>query len=416
MKSKELKAVVVGAGWAGEGHTKALQHYGVDVVAICARKADVVQQVASRLGVSEASTDWQKSLLEIKPDIVALTTPAILRTEVIELAAELKCHILCEKPLAITAEEAGRLYAIVKQAGTKHAFAATHLYDPSVAWVNQLLTNQVIGELKEIDVAFSRWAGRGPTKTVKPWSWMSSLAHGGGALNNGLTHQLGMLERMTGMKLVSAVGEARAAKRMAPVLPDIHDYRQWIRKEITVEEASNLEWRECDAEWAFSALLQFGHSSSFGRESRGFPVLGGKVGASEGRGDTKEKGDTSETENRILVTMRANPGVPANVPSGGWYFYGDKGTLVGRGGHILSPISKHIGSEVEELPIPQELSDKLPQIGDDIQNKWVALVRDFVADIENRPYEPYLTLQDGWRYQVAIDAIRQSEGWTKIPE
>ena len=395
MKSKELKAVVVGAGWAGEGHTKALQNYGVDVVAICARKADVVQKVASRLGISEASTDWHKSLLEIKPDIVALTTPAILRTEVIELAAQLGCHIFCDKPLATTAEEAEHLDNIVKQAGIKHAFAATHLYDPSVAWVNQLLTSQVIGELKEIDVAFSRWAGRGPTKTVKPWSWMTSLAHGGGALNNGLTHQLGMLERMTGMKLISAVGEARATKRMAPVLPDIHDYRQWIRKEITAEEASNLEWRECDAEGAFSALLQFGGTSSFGRESA----------TSEGKGDKC-----------VLVTMRANPGVPSNTPSGGWYFYGDKGTLVGRGGHILSPISKHIGSEVEELPIPQELSDKLPQVGDDIQNKWVALARDFVADIENRPHEPYLTLHDGWRYQVAIDAIRHSKGWTKIPE
>ncbi|MFQ6040943.1 MAG: hypothetical protein ACE5PV_08815 [Candidatus Poribacteria bacterium] len=64
-----MKAVVIGAGWAGEGDTRALQHYGVDVVAICARKADVVQTVASRLGVSQASTDWHKSPLEIKPDI-----------------------------------------------------------------------------------------------------------------------------------------------------------------------------------------------------------------------------------------------------------------------------------------------------------------------------------------------------------
>ena len=385
MKSKELKAVVIGAGWAGEGHTKALQHYGVDVVAICARKADVVQKVASQLSVSEASTDWQKSLLEIKPDIVALTTPAILRTEVIELAAQLGCHILCEKPLATTAEEAEHLYTIVKGAGIKHAFAATHLYDPSVAWVNQLLASQIIGELKEIDVAFSRWSTREPTKTVKPWNWMNSLAHGGGALNNGLTHQLGMLERMTGRKLISAVGEARVVRRKAPVLPDIHDFRHWIRKDITAEEASNLEWRECDAEEAFSALLQFGHSSS-------------------------------ETENRILVTMRPRPGVPTDVPSNAWYFYGDKGTLVGRGGHILSPISKHIGSQSEPLPIPQELSDRLPKVGDDIQNKWAALARDFVADIEGRSHEPYLTFHDGWRYQVAIDAIRHSDGWTQIPE
>jgi len=385
MKSKELKAVVIGAGWAGEGHTKALQHYGVDVVAICARKADVVQKVASKLGIPEASTDWQKSLLEIKPDIVALTTPAILRTEVIELAAQLGCHLLCEKPLATTAEEAEHLYTIVKQAGIKHAFAATHLYDPSVAWVNQLLTSQIIGELKEIDVAFSRWSRSRSTEKLKPWNWMNSLAHGGGSLNNGLTHLLGMLERMTGRKIISAVGEARVVRRKAPVLPDIHDFREWLGKEITAEEASNLEWRECDAEGAFSALFQLGHPSS-------------------------------ETENRILVTMRANPGVPANVPSGAWYFYGDKGTLVGKGGHILSPITKHIGSQSEELPIPQELSDMLPRIGDDIQNKWAGLVRDFVADIQNRSYTPYLTFHDGWRYQVAIDAIRQSDGWTQIPE
>jgi hypothetical protein len=58
----------------------------------------------------------------------------------------------------------------------------------------------------------------------------------------------------------------------------------------------------------------------------------------------------------------------------------------------------------------------LPKIGDDIQNKWAALVRDFIADIQNRSYTPYLTFHDGWRYQVAIDAIRQSNGWTQIPE
>ena len=158
-----------------------------------------------------------------------------------------------------------------------------------------------------------------------------------------------------------------------------------MRKEITDEEASNLEWRECDAEGAFSALFQLGYPSS-------------------------------EMENRILVTMRPNPSVPARVPTGAWYFYGDKGTLVGKGGHILSPITKHIGSESEELPIPQELSDMLPRIGDDIQNKWVALVRDFVADIRNSPYTPYLTLHDGWHYQVAIEAIRESHGWTQVPE
>ncbi len=385
--SKKLRAIVVGAGWSAEGHTKAFQHYGVEVLAICARKPEVVQKVANGLGVPEASTDWRESLLKHRPDIVALTTPAVLRTEVIELAVKLGCHIISEKPLALTAVEAEYIYNLIKGTGLKHGFAATHLYDPSVAYVRELLTQQhLIGELTAIDIGYSRRISSGTSsKTVKPWNWMSSLAHGGGALNNGLTHRLGMLERMTGMKVVSAVGEAKTAIRQAPVVPEIRDFREWRRREITPEEASKLEWRVCDAEWDYSAFFKLATSDTAGRE------------------------------NTILVTMRTNPGVPTRAPTGGWYFYGTRGTLVGRGGHILSPITKHVAETSEALPVPQTLADALPRIGDDIQNKWVALVRDFLADIADRPHDPYLTFRDGWRYQIAIDAIRTSSGWAEIP-
>ena len=385
--SKKLRAIVVGAGWSAEGHTKAFQHYGVEVLAICARKPEVVQKVANGLGVPEASTDWRESLLKHRPDIVALTTPAVLRTEVIELAVKLGCHIISEKPLAVTAAEAEYIYNLIKGTGLKHGFAATHLYDPSVAYVRELLTQQhLIGELTAIDIGYSRRISSGTSsKTVKPWNWMSSLAHGGGALNNGLTHRLGMLERMTGMEVVSAVGEAKTAIRQAPVVPEIRDFREWRRREITPEEASKLEWRVCDAEWDYSAFFKLAPSDTAGRE------------------------------NTILVTMRTNPGVPTRAPTGGWYFYGTRGTLVGRGGHILSPITKHVAETSEELPVPQTLADALPRIGDDIQNKWVALVRDFLADIADRPHDPYLTFRDGWRYQIAIDAIRTSSGWAGIP-
>ena len=153
---------------------------------------------------------------------------------------------------------------------------------------------------------------------------------------------------------------------------------------ITSEEASKLEWRDCDAEWDYSAFFKLGHPNP-------------------------------DTGNSILVTMRTNPGVPSHKPIGGWFFYGTHGTLVGRGGHILYHITKHIGEEVEKLSVPQELQDDLPQIGDEIQNKWTALVRDFLSDIQDRPHEQYLTFLAGWRYQIAIDAIRESKEWAQIP-
>src|SRR5437764_14415193 len=83
-----LQAVVIGAGWAGESHTRALQHHGVEVAAICARDAAVVRAVADRLGVAEASTDWRETLRRLRPDMVTLATPATLRMEVVAQAAE----------------------------------------------------------------------------------------------------------------------------------------------------------------------------------------------------------------------------------------------------------------------------------------------------------------------------------------
>ena len=57
----------------------------------------------------------------------------------------------------------------------------------------------------------------------------------------------------------------------------------------------------------------------------------------------------------------------------------------------------------------------LPQVGDDEQNKWCALLRDSVADIRGAPHQPYLTFRDGWRALVAIDASRAGHGWTTLP-
>ena len=71
-----LRAVVVGAGFAGEGHTVALRENGVAVEAICARTPSAVQATAQRLGVPRASTDWRATIDEIHPEIVAVATPA----------------------------------------------------------------------------------------------------------------------------------------------------------------------------------------------------------------------------------------------------------------------------------------------------------------------------------------------------
>jgi predicted dehydrogenase len=94
----QLKAVVIGAGLAGEGHTVALQYAGVSVRAICSRTPEVVSELAGRMGVGHASTDWRQTLETVRPDIVAVATPAAAHEEQITAALELGCHIYADKP------------------------------------------------------------------------------------------------------------------------------------------------------------------------------------------------------------------------------------------------------------------------------------------------------------------------------
>jgi predicted dehydrogenase len=373
-----LRAVVIGAGWAGEGHTKALRHCGVDVIAICARQADVTQAVADRLGVPIASTDWRRTLETEKPDIVTVATPASLRGEVVEKAVELGIHLLVDKPLAVNAQEAKRLFSLAERAGVKHAYAATHRYGPSTAWAAELLNSGIIGPVREIDF-FGRLNTANP---LAPWGWYDQLASGGGILNNAMTHLLGMLERMIGGEVINVTGEAQVLRREAPVVPMLHDFRERRTKTPTAEEAANLEWRPCDVDGAFSAFLRFAA-----------PKSGEQV--------------------RVCTILNFAAKVPA--PTNGWYFYGTEGTMVGEGAFSFTLSQVGADGERKHLPIPQRLLDDLPQVGDDYQNKWTALLRDFVADIRGEPHSPYLTFRDGWRYQEVIDAIRDGRGWFQVP-
>jgi predicted dehydrogenase len=372
---------VIGAGWAGEGHTLALKHSGVDVVAICARQPDVVRAVADRLGVPEASVDWRRTLESVKPEIVSLATPASLRGEVVEAAVEMGCHIFCDKPLAVDAGEAKRLYNLAGRAGIRHAYAATALYDPSIAWMAELVRDGAIGALREID-RISRFPQ--PFPPTLPWNWGFTLSAGGGLLNNMLPHMLGSLERVIGGPLLRATGEARALRHSAPVVPDIHDFRQLLARIPTPEEAAKLEWCACDFEEAASALLRFA-SPAPGRPE-------------------------------IQVTAILSSLVRSTWPPNGWRIYGDGGTLVAAAPMPLTiTLQRSPDTEPEPMPVPQRLTDALPQIEDGVLMRWAALARDFVADVQGQPHQPYLTFYDGWRYQEAIDAVRDARGWHEIP-
>jgi predicted dehydrogenase len=203
-----LRAVVIGAGWAGEGHTLALRDAGVEVVAICGRTPEPAKAMATKLGIDEVWFDWRQALETLRPDIVSIATPVAPHQEMAEFAAHLGSHIMCDKPLGVNAKEARAMLAVVEQAGIKHAYGSTSRYAPACLYTHQLLTEGLIGQVREIESVFHFNYPR-----LLPYAWFHQLELGGGVLNTLFTHKLGQVLHITGGKVTAVAGEGQALAR-----------------------------------------------------------------------------------------------------------------------------------------------------------------------------------------------------------
>jgi len=71
----ELKAIVYGTGFAGQGHATALTDCGVDTVCLVGRTPQVTELVAGRLGIPHRTTDLGDAFARHEPDLIAIGTP-----------------------------------------------------------------------------------------------------------------------------------------------------------------------------------------------------------------------------------------------------------------------------------------------------------------------------------------------------
>jgi predicted dehydrogenase len=244
-----LRAVVIGTGWAGEGHTQALRAAGVDVVAICGRRAEVAQAVASRLKIPEVQLDWRNALSELKPDIVAIATPGGPHREMTEAAALEGCYIFCDKPMGVNAVDARAMLAAVKKAEVKHAYGATSCLEPVFDALRAQISGGAIGTLTGLDVQVHMGLS-----TLLPYSWFHELSQGGGMLNQIFTHALAQVLFVTGGRPQAVVGEARCLVPRAPAGQTIHDFREWFTPVPDID--NRTVWRAADADTEYSSLVR----------------------------------------------------------------------------------------------------------------------------------------------------------------
>ena len=111
---------VIGAGLFGENHALVYSRLpGVELVAVCDQNEERAREIAERYGARSYYTDYEQLLAA--PDIkaVSIATPDFAHAEIALAAAQAGKHILCEKPLATTVEEAQSIVDAAARAGVK---------------------------------------------------------------------------------------------------------------------------------------------------------------------------------------------------------------------------------------------------------------------------------------------------------
>jgi predicted dehydrogenase len=375
-----LRAIVIGAGWAGEGHVVGLRDANVEVVALCGRTPEPAYKRASELGVDAVRFDWRAAIEEFRPDIVAIGVPGAPHREMAEFAAQAGCHIVCEKPLATSAADARAMLDAVERAGVKHAYAATGCYSAAIIHAQALIAQGAIGRLREVESVLRWFIPIGEM----PHCWLHQLEQGGGMLNNVFVHKLAQVLRATGGVVRAAMGEARASASPIPVGPPIHDFRELFGRIEGWNAAQATEWRQGDADMAYTVTARM------------------------------RMPDGSDINALFRASVFGTTPHPEYLA-----FYGDAGALYMCGGHGDPDTIRRFVPEREaweDEPIPPAVVAAQPATENLVQRCWNQFFREFVADVRGEGYAGYPTFHDGWVAAEIVEIALEQSGWTALPE
>jgi predicted dehydrogenase len=127
-----------------------------EIVAIASRKLAAAQQAASKLGIAKAYGTYEELLADDDIDAVYNPTPNHLHVPLSIKALETGKHVLCEKPIALTAEEASRLLLAAKaQPRLKVMEAFMYRHHPQWQKARALAQSGQIGIVKTMHCFFS---------------------------------------------------------------------------------------------------------------------------------------------------------------------------------------------------------------------------------------------------------------------
>jgi predicted dehydrogenase len=185
---------IIGCGWVAPSHAlgvRALERDGVRLVAVADRDEARAHAIAERFDVPATLPDYRDMLLDDGIGAVSVCLPDHLHHEVVIAAAEAGKHVLCEKPLALTVDEADDMLAACERNGVRLGFVMNHRYAIGNILARRAVASGALGTPLIASALHSSGLSADP-RGPSPWRGRRRLA-AGGVLSTQAIHFLDLL-------------------------------------------------------------------------------------------------------------------------------------------------------------------------------------------------------------------------------
>jgi predicted dehydrogenase len=145
-----VRIAIVGAGAVSDyHHVPAIQlDSRARLVAICDASEELLVQRRAQWGCEKISTDYEAVCADPQVDAVIIATPNYTHRPIALAAAAHGKHVMCEKPLGLSAEEARQMYRACRDAGVVHMTAFTYRFAPAMRYMKHLASSGALGALR----------------------------------------------------------------------------------------------------------------------------------------------------------------------------------------------------------------------------------------------------------------------------
>jgi predicted dehydrogenase len=219
--TQKLNVGLIGAGFMGKAHSlayAALPLFFWPTPAIPVRKAiadvtdELAAEAAERFGFETGTSDWRRIVDDPEIDLVDIATPNDSHAEIAIAAAQAGKHIICEKPLARTGDEARQMYEAVQRAGVVNMVAFNYRRTPAVALAKRYIDEGAIGKVLSFRGTYLQDWSADPASPLS-WRFQKEIA-GSGAVGDIATHVVDLARYLVGeIASVNALTRTYIAER-----------------------------------------------------------------------------------------------------------------------------------------------------------------------------------------------------------